>query len=506
MDKKNMGNNSGNIALGGILTECNEFSINLMTKENFERYEYFEGNKILDLKSGVVGGMLSALHGSPFNITPTVFASCSPGGVIEDECYFQMKEKILNGIKNTKQLKAVLLPLHGAAVTESIGDLEGDLISSIREIIGFDIPIVVTLDLHAHVTKEMVENSSAILAWEQYPHLDPYETGVRGSKLLREILENKIKPKMYFSKIPILHSAINASTFGDTPFAEIMRDLKNEEKNNPNILSSSLIHVDPYIDQNNMGGGAIIITNNDIEIAKNISLQFTKNYWNRRFEFEPNLYLPQEAIIDGLKKDSNVLLVETADACGGGAVGDSVQTLKQLIISAPNEKSLTHVVDPKAVDQCMQSGVGEKLKIFLGHQIDNQWGDPVEIEVTIEKITDGKFIYNGGIWDKTIGEMGPSVLASIGKIHILISSYGTYEWNCEQFLSFDLRLNEYKFLVVKNPMNYKNTFSHIENIYVLDTQGPTPPTCKHLRFKKMLTYFPKQLDLQFEDVLIEYNN
>ena len=61
-----------------------------------------------------------------FNITPTVFASCSPGGVIEDECYFQMKEKILNGIKNTKQLKAVLLPLHGAAVTESIGDLEGD--------------------------------------------------------------------------------------------------------------------------------------------------------------------------------------------------------------------------------------------------------------------------------------------------------------------------------------------------------------------------------------------
>ena len=506
MKKKNMGHNSGNIALGGILTECNEFSINLMTKENFERYEYYEDNEILNLKSGVVGGMLSALDGSPFNISPTVFASCSPGGVIEDECYFSIKEKILDKIKNMKEIRAVLLPLHGAAVTETIGDLEGDLISSIRDIVGNEIPIVVTLDLHAHVTKEMIENSSAILAWEQYPHLDPYETGVRGSKLLREILENNIKPTMYFSKIPILHSAINASTFGDTPFAEIMRELKEEEKNNPDILSSSLIHVDPYIDQNNMGGGTIIITNNDIKKAKNISLKFTKTYWDKRFEFEPDLFSPEDAILDGLEKDNNVLLVETADACGGGAVGDSVQTLKKLIISAPNVSSLTHVVDPKAVEQCIKFGIGKDIKIRLGHQIDKQWGEPVEINVQIEKITDGKFVYNGGIWDKTIGEMGPSALVSIGKISILVSSYGTYEWNCEQFLSFDLKLDKYKFLVVKNPMNFKNTFSHIKNIYILDTEGPTPPTCKNMKFKKMLTYFPKQLDLKFEDVLLEYNN
>jgi microcystin degradation protein MlrC len=207
-----------------------------------------------------------------------------------------------------------------------------------------------------------------------------------------------------------------------------------------------------------------------------------------------------------LVKNNNVLLVETADACGGGAVGDSVQTLKKLLDLAPNEKSLTHVVDPKVVTQCLELGEGSELEILLGHQVDKQWGDPVKIKVKIEKITDGKFIYNGGIWDKTIGEMGSSALVSVGTIQILISSFGTYEWNCEQFLSFDLKLDQYKFLVVKNPMNYKNTFSHIKNIYVLDTAGPTPPTCKHLKFKKMFTYFPKQLDLKFEEVLLKYNN
>ena len=89
-----IGNNSGNIILGGILTECNEFSINLMTQENFDRYEYFEDAEILNLKNGVVGGMLKILNATSFNITPTIFASCSPGGVITDECYNNIKEKV----------------------------------------------------------------------------------------------------------------------------------------------------------------------------------------------------------------------------------------------------------------------------------------------------------------------------------------------------------------------------------------------------------------------------
>ncbi len=102
--------------------------------------------------------------------------------------------------------------------------------------------------------------------------------------------------------------------------------------------------------------------------------------------------------------------------------------------------------------------------------------------------------------------MGPSVLVTYKKIHIIISSYGTYEWNCEQFLSFNLDLDSFKFIVVKNPMNYKNSFKHYKEIYVLDTPGPTPPTCKHLKFKKMNNYFPKNTDLKFEDILLCYHN
>ena len=501
-----IGNNSGNIIMGGILTECNEFSINLMTQENFDRYEYFEDEKILTLKNGVVGGMLSILNKTSFNISPTVFASCSPGGVITDECYFNIKDKIISKIEKVKDIKAIILPMHGAAVTETIGDLEGDMVTSIRKIVGPEIPIVVTLDLHAHVTEEMVSQSSAIIAWETYPHLDPYETGIRGAKILQSILEDNIKPTMFFSKVPLLHSAINASTFGNTPFAKSMNNLKEEEKNNKDVLSTSFIHVDPYIDQKFMGGGAIVITNNNLNLAKEISLKHTKDYWDRRQEFEPNLYKPDEAILKGLSKKENILLVETADACGGGAAGDSVNALKKLIDLSANQKSLVHVVDPEAIKKLEDYDVGQKCEINLGHNIDNQWGYPIKIKVKIEKITDGQFTYNGGIWNGMVGNMGPSVLVTYKKIHIIISSYGTYEWNCEQFLSFNLDLDSFKFIVVKNPMNYKNSFKHYKEIYVLDTPGPTPPTCKHLKFKKMNNYFPKNTDLKFEDILLCYHN
>ena len=501
-----IGNNSGNIIIGGILTECNEFSINLMTQENFDRFEYFEDEKILSLENGVVGGMLSILNKTSFNISPTVFASCSPGGVITDECYFNIKDRIISRIRKVKDIKAIILPMHGAAVTETIGDLEGDIISSVREVVGPEIPIVVTLDLHAHVTEQMVVQSTAILAWETYPHLDPYETGIRGAKILKSILEDNIKPTMFFSKVPLLHSAINASTFGDTPFAKSMNNLKKEERDNEDILSTSFIHVDPYIDQKFMGGGAIVITNNNLQLAKEISLKHTKDYWDRREEFEPFLYKPGDAILKGLKKNENILLVETADACGGGAAGDSVNSLKELIKLAPNSKSLVHVVDPDAVKILENYNIGEMSEINLGHKIDDQWGVPIKINIKIEKKTNGKFTYNGGIWNGMVGNMGPSVLVTYKEIHIIISSYGTYEWNCEQFLSFNLNLNSFKFIVVKNPMNFKNSFKHLNEIYVLDTPGPTPPTCKHLNFKKMNDYFPKKTDLKFEDILICCNN
>ena len=152
-------------------------------------------------------------------------------------------------------MDGVLLALHGAAVTTEVDDVEGDLLATVREIVGPDIPVVGTLDLHANVTTQMMRNADGLIAWETYPHVDPFTTGVRGARLLLGTLDSAHTPVMVIAKVPILTSAINASTVGDGPFADVMRLAKSFEEL-PGVLSTSAFHAHATIDVAELGGAA----------------------------------------------------------------------------------------------------------------------------------------------------------------------------------------------------------------------------------------------------------
>jgi len=192
-----------------------------------------------------------------------------------------------------------------------------------------------------------------------------------------------------------------------------------------------------------------------------------------------------------------VLLVETADCCGGGAAGDSVATLKALLGAGCQEKALVPVVDPLAAALCHRAGAGSQLSLLLGHQVDPRWGTPAEVVGDVIRLTDGKFRYSGGIWDGQIGDMGPTAVFRIDSIDVMIASHATYDWNDEQFESVDLKAREVKFVVVKNPMNYQMAYGSIaRRAFILDTPGPTPATLKHAQFRRLQRpYFPADAEI-----------
>ncbi len=480
------------IAIGGILTECNQYSSIRIDLDAFKRFDFLQDAQLLESKTGVLGGVFSSLKNSNYCLEPLLFASTSPGGSLTTECYDYLKNGIISRIKALKNLSGLLLPLHGAAVAEKVGDLEGDLLVEIRAIVGHEIPIVVSLDLHAHVTEKMVRNCNALVAWETYPHVDAYTTGQRASQLLIDILNNRINPVMVMSKIPLLHTAINSSTNGNGPFARLMKKLKCHEQNNEMILSTSLIACQPYLDQPDMGSGSIVITNNDEALAKRVANEISNEYWKLRYELEPTLHSPEQAILEGLSRSGEkVLLVETSDCCGGGAAGDSVHVLRKLLELAPESSSLIQVVDPEVATICHKKKINDPVEITLGHKLDNNWGESLTVRAKISSFSEGDFLYKGGIWDGLVGEMGKTVVLRVENIDILVSSFGTYEWLNEQFMSVNLDPDAYKFVVVKNPMNFQNAYSHISLKYILDTPGPTPASCKKIKYTKMSRpFFP----------------
>ena len=487
---------SHRVAVGSILTECNQFGGKLIERAEFARSQLARGNEVMSIAGGAVGGMLQTLKEQNADIAPLVVASAYPGGPIAHDCYDQLKTDLLEDLSNAPPVDGVLLALHGAAVSTEVDDVEGDLITAARKIVGPDVPIVGTLDLHANVTTQMMRHADGLVAWETYPHVDPFTTGVRGARLLLGTLDGAFKPAMAMAKVPIFTSAINASTVGDGPFAEVMRLAKSFE-DQPGILSTSALHAHATIDVPELGGGGLVITDGDEARAVDLALQIADLMWEQRFALEPDTLTPEEAVEAGLKIPGGpVILIECADCVGGGAAGDSVFTVP-VLTGLSEGFAIVPVVDPEAAALCHEAGEGGTVTVALGHKIDPQWGSPQTITGVVRSLSDGKFQYSGGIWAGEWATMGPTAVLECGSAQILITTYGTYEWRDEQFRALDMDIAGAKFIVAKNPMNYSQTYGEFaQDEFVLDTPGATPPTLRHFTYHKApRPYFPVATDI-----------
>ena len=485
------------VAVGSILTECNQLTDKVTTLRDFERTELRRGREILEVNAGVIGGMLTTLRERGINIVPLIVASTFPGGVLTSECYRGLRGELIASLKAALPIDAALLALHGSAAVEDEDDLEGDLLQAVRQLVGPEIPIIGTLDLHAHVTERMIQNADALLAWETYPHKDSFNTGCRSVRLLFDMLDGRVKPTMAMAKVPVLVGGFNGGTEGEGPFADVMRFAKSRE-GTEGVLSTSVFLVCPYLDTTEMGGGGLVITHNDMEKATALAREIAWKYWERRFDLDPSMYSPEEAIALGMKVEGGpFLLVEASDCCGGGAAGDSVASLKALLRARVPGASLVPVVDPEAASQCHQSGAGGQITFTLGHKVDPKWGKPIKVSGKILKLSEGRFQYVGGIWDSQWGNMGPSALFQVESVQVLITTHPTYDWADEQFRSMGMDTRGAKFIVVKNPMNFRLGYAGVyKNFYVLDTPGPTPAILHHVSYKKLQRpYYPADKEI-----------
>lgn len=494
------------VAIGALFIECNHLGGVDTTLDFFERTVLRRDEEVLALRDGTVGGALSTLEGSA-SLHPLVAALACPSGPLTADCYTQLKSEMLERLEACDDLDGVLMVLHGSAAAANAGDLEGDLLKAIRDLVGPDVPIVATLDLHAHVTEAMVLAADALVAWETYPHRDAFSTGERGARLLLGILDGSFRPAMALAKAPVIVGGVHSGTEGDAPFADVMRLAKSFEAE-PTVLSTSAFLVHPYLDLPDMGGGGLVITDDDLPLAVDRARQIAEYYWQRRFDLEADVITPSDAIQRGLKIDGDpVLLAEVADTCGGGAAGDNVTTLRALLEAGCNVPTLVPVVDPAAAARCNKSGVGSEVTLQIGHALDPQWGQPLELTGTVRRLSDGRFDYTGGMYEGQVGHMGPSAVLEVGSIQILITTHATYDWSDEQFRSMELDTDGAKFIVVKNPMNFRVGYAgRYREFFILDTPGSTPGTLRNVRFKRLeRPYFPADTDIpDFEPTIVEH--
>src|SRR5471032_752170 len=199
------------IAVGGFLHETNTFA---PTKATYNDFVHGVGWPAMAVGAAVLkvmrninvglAGFVEAAEAVGWELVPTISCGASPSAHVTEDAFERIVKVMIEGIKAAGQLDAVYLDLHGAMVTEYLDDGEGEILQRVREVIGKDLPLVVSLDLHANATPQMVEHADALIAYRTYPHIDMADTGRVAARHLALLLSKKQRFAKAFRQLPFL--------------------------------------------------------------------------------------------------------------------------------------------------------------------------------------------------------------------------------------------------------------------------------------------------------------
>ena len=222
------------VLVGGLHHESDTFNPIITNKNDIW---VKRGQDLIDnIGQDSCSGIIKTLIDNDYEVVPTLVARAVPNGEWDREYYLELKNEFLNKLKIEKDLDALCLSLHGSMRVKGIGEAEGDLLKAIREIYP-DILIVTSLDMHATITKEMIEYADGFVGYKCAPHTDTFETGVHAANIVIESLETGVKPTMSCVHIPFLVAGEQSETSVE-PMNSLIEHLRNEEELDDKLKAS----------------------------------------------------------------------------------------------------------------------------------------------------------------------------------------------------------------------------------------------------------------------------
>ena len=386
------------IAIAEFKHETNTFSDTPTTFESYQKSRYYiEGEQIIPFFTGVqseMGGVLKVLAGRPdVTLIPIVAASAMPAGPVTQDVFDLTRDKMVQGLRAAGQLDGILLVLHGAMVTETSEDGEGDFLEAIRAEVGAKIPIIVTLDLHSNITEKMSRYADVMINFDSYPHSDMYDRGLEAAAMMLNTLEGKIKPVMYCARRPLMLTSMPSAHPAMQPYV----DKAHQYEKDPRVLTVSISHGFFCADIYEEGLTIVAVTDNDAALARQIAEELAEAMWQDRVNLKRNHYTADQAIIEAMAApEGPVILADVTDNPGGGAPCDGTHLLRAMIAHNVQNAAVAMIYDPESVQAAMQAGVGNTVRLRLGGKTRPEIaGEPIECDAYVRLLMDGQYVNKG---------------------------------------------------------------------------------------------------------------
>ena len=391
---------------------------------------------------------------------------------------------LIQHLKSVLNCEGVLLALHGAMVAESYPDGDGEVLRRLRDALGRDLPIVVTLDQHANVSEQMVAESTALVIYKTTPHIDQRQRGLHAAELMMRILKDGVAPTQALAKPPMLLN-IRYHVTSAVPMNAILNAAKQVEQN-PNVLAANVAVGYPYADVHEAGPSFVVVTDNNPQRAQDEAARLSDMLWGIRGELTLDLPDAPQAVQQAISLDASqhpVILVEMGDNIGGGSPGDSTFILSELLQQGASGFVVV-VYDPEGVQSCIQAGVSEAISLQVGGKMDNRHGDPVAINGKVRLIHDGQYIEteprHGG---QRYHNQGLTAVIEVGGSLVVLTSRRQTPFSLQQLLSLGINPSDMQMIVVKAAVAYRAAYEPIAGTIIeVDTPGLTAVNPLHFEY------------------------
>lgn len=370
---------------------------------------------------------------------------------------------IIADLKAQMPVQGVYLALHGAMAVRDVPRPEAEIARRIREVVGDDIPIVGSFDLHGNEDGEFLEWADGAFVTKRYPHYDAFIQGGRSATFLYRSITGDYKSTTASRKPPVITATVLQWT-GESPSMKIMERARRWEARQKDTYVS-VFYGFPWSDVPDVGATVHVITNNDQQLADSIADDMAEYIWRVREDFANGKFpMPKVAVertIEAIQAGQTpVVLGDYSDR-----PGDATWILKQLIEQKVDNVLYACLTDIHALEKLKETDAkaGDDFDMEVGGYTGEQAGKPIRIK--------GKITYFG-----SFGSYENIAVVDFGNNNTLIITPAYSQITSPERLRFGpINPDNYQVFVVKSRVHFRRGFDetgYAKTILVVDAPGP----------------------------------
>ncbi len=482
------------IALGGIIQETNTFSPVPTELSDFIEHSLplRRGPAIVAELAGVnvpTGGAIETFLASGCELLPTVWAGASPSGRVTQIAFETIAAEIVDGIRAARPVDGVFLDLHGAMVCDHLEDPDGELCARVRGVVGPEVPIAVTLDLHANVSEQMIREASLIDACRTYPHVDLGETGKRAARMLLELIARprpwykSLRKLEYLIPVPWQCSEIAPAR---TIYDEISRG----------TWSASSLSFTPgfhFADVPCTGPAIFGYGRMPVRLAEDMGRLY-QMLEEAETAFGGAIFNTADAVayaIEHYTPAGPVIIADTEDNPGAGCTGDKTGLLTELVRRQARDAVVATICDPRTAEAARVAGEGERLEVTLGGSRD---GTPFRGTAIVERVSNGNFVATGPMLHGVEMKFGTMARLRVNDVCVIVASRAIQAFDQAILRHLGIEPRAQRILSLKSSVHFRADFEPIASEVIVAAAGGLcpidPRTMAFSRLNPELRLFP----------------